>query len=461
MKYDFDLITIGLGPAGMAVSVMGAEMGLKVCAIEKHKIGGECMNVGCIPSKALLEIARKQFVKKVPLQNTPFAGIQKDLDFIGEHKTKKMFEKVHLVINQGRAEFIDKHTVKVGEKTYTAKKIFIATGTKPLIPPIDGINDIDYLTNENIFKQDSIPKSLTVIGGGAIGAEMAQAFARLGTNVTIVQYDSYLVPAGDQEAGELLQSVFDRENIKYLNERKILKACKEGELVTIETDKGDKITSEKLLVAAGRKIDMASLKLENAGIKTGLKGEVIVNKHLQTNVSNIYAVGDCNGKVLLSHAAMMQGMIGIMNSMMPFFMKQDIDKYVIPWTVFTDPQISFVGMSEKQLKQKNIKYDTVKVNYDDYGAAIAEKKEVGFVKVFVSKLGKIYGASIAGYGSGEMINEWALAIQKNIKIYDIMLLAHSFPTMGFLTKRVAETWMMEKMKLTNIQRMLKLVTKFY
>ncbi len=461
MKYEFDLITIGLGPAGMAVSVMGAEMGLKVCAIEKHKIGGECMNVGCIPSKALLEIARKQFVKKISLQDSPFSGIQRDLDFIGEHKTKKMFEKVHLVLDQGEAEFVNKHTVKVGEKTYSAKKIFIATGTKPLILPIKGINDIDYLTNENIFKQDSIPKSLTIIGGGAIGAEMAQAFARLGTDVTIVQYDSYLVPAGDRDAGELLQSVFDRENIKYLNERKIIKTCKENELVAIETDKGEKIISEKLLIAAGRKIDMTPLKLENAGVKTGTKGEVIVNKYLQTNVPNIYAVGDCNGKVLLSHAAMMQGMIGIMNSMMPFFMMQNIDKYFIPWTVFTDPQVSYVGISEKQLKEKNIKYDTVKVNYADYGAAIAEKKEDGFVKVFVSKFGKIYGASIVGYGSGEMINEWALAIQKNIKLYDIMMLAHSFPTMGFLTKRVAEVWMMEKMKQKNIQWMLKLITRLY
>jgi len=192
MKYDFDLICIGLGPAGMAVSIMGAEMGLKVCGIEKNKIGGECMNVGCIPSKSLIRIAkyRHSFLKLkemglseglMPKINGPFSKINNYLDYISEKKTLKMFDKVELILGKGEASFIDSHTVRVGERNITAQRIFIATGTEPLVPPIDGISDIDILTNQNIFKLPKIPESMTIIGGGAIGCEMAQAFTRLGT----------------------------------------------------------------------------------------------------------------------------------------------------------------------------------------------------------------------------------------------------------------------------------------
>lgn len=451
-KYEFDVIVIGLGPAGMAVSAMGAEMGLKVCAIEKNKVGGECMNVGCIPSKSLLKMAElrsrtESFYKlnnkktKLPeLSINPFSKIKEYIDYIGEKKTLKMFEKVTM-INEA-AEFVDTHTVKAGDKTYTAQNIYIATGTKPMKLPIDGIDKVEYLTNESLFYLDKVPASMTIIGGGAIGSEMAQAFARLGAKISIVQLDEYLVPIGDREAGELLQKRFDAEGIAYYNGRKINKVYKDGDLIALETDKGEVIKSEKLLMGAGRKIDLSPLKPENAGIKLGRRGEAVVNDYLQTSTKNIYAVGDCNGYMLLSHAAMHQGMIALMNSMMPRLLRRKFKGYAIPWTVFTEPQISYVGLSEKKLKAKGIKYKTIRTNYADYGAAIAEDIAEGFIKVHISPLGKIYGVSIVGEGSGEMINEWALAIQNNLRLHQIMMQAHSFPTMGFMSKRIGEIWMM-------------------
>jgi pyruvate/2-oxoglutarate dehydrogenase complex dihydrolipoamide dehydrogenase (E3) component len=462
MKYDFDLICIGLGPAGMAVSAMGAEMGLKVCGIEKNRIGGECMNVGCIPSKSLLRIAnyRHSFLKLkemglsegiTPMIKSPFKKINKYLDYISKEKTLKMFDKVELILGEGEASFIDSHTVRVGDRTITAQRIFIATGTEPLVPPIDRISDIDILTNQNIFKLSKIPESMTIIGGGAIGCEMAQAFTRLGTKCTIVQMDDFLIPNGDKETGDLIEGIFKKENIEVYNSKKIISAKNEGENVSLFTEDGICIKSEKLLVAAGRKIVLDALKLDNAGVKYGKSG-IEVDSEYKTSVKHIYAVGDCNGGMMFSHAAMHQGMFAIMNAVSPFRLFK-YRNYVIPWTVFTEPQVSFVGMSEEELKKKGIKYKAYITKYENYGAAIAENVSIGYVKVFANSWGRVFGVSIVGDGSGEMINEWALIIQKKIGLLSVMFLAHSFPTMGFLTKRVAEKWMMEKMKSSLVQRL--------
>lgn len=464
MRYDFDLICIGLGPAGMAVSAMGAEMGLKVCAIEKDKIGGECMNVGCIPSKSLLRISEFRHASsklkkmgllesEIPNIKSPFSKIANYVSYISDKKTLKMFEKVTLILGEGSASFIDPHTVKVGEKSITAQRIFIATGSEPLVPPIDGISDIDILTNKNIFNLTEVPESMTIIGGGAIGCEMAQAFTRLGTKCTIVQMDDFLIPLGDKDAGALLEDIFKKEGIEVYNSKKIISIKNEDNRICLRTEDGILIKSEKILLAAGRKIELAALKLDNAGVKYNKRG-IEVDAKYRTSVKHIYAVGDCTGEIMLSHAAMHQGMFAIMNAVSPFAIFQ-YKNYVIPWTVFTEPQVSYVGMREEDIKKKGIKYETYIAKYEDYGAAIAEDVGVGFVKVFTNSSGKVFGVSIVGDGSGEMINEWALIIQKKIRLHSILFLAHSFPTMGFLSKRIAEMWMMKKMNSSLIQNVCK------
>jgi len=455
MKYDFDLICIGLGPAGMAVSAMGAEMGLKVCSIEKNKIGGECMNVGCIPSKSLLRIAkyRHSFVKlqemgleegSIAGVKSPFQKINEYLGYIAEEKNMKMLDKVTLILGEGEASFVNAYTVKVGNRNITGRRIFIAVGAEPMIPPIKGITDIDILTNQNIFNLTEFPESMIIIGGGAIGCEMAQAFNRLGTKCTIVQMDDFLIPTGEKATGDYLEEIFKKEDIEVYNSRKITEIKKEYGSIKLLTEDGLSISSEKLLVAAGKRFDFSSLKLENVGVEYGKAGIKVDDKY-RTTRRHIYAVGDCNGENLLTHAAMHQGMFAIMNAVSPWRLFK-YKKYVIPWTVFTEPQVSMVGMKEEKLKEKGIKYQVYTAKYENYGAAIAENVREGYVKVFANGWGRIFGAIIVGDGSGEMINEWALIIQKKIKLYSILFLAHSFPTMGFLTKRVAEQWMMAKMK---------------
>lgn len=465
MKYDYDLICIGLGPAGMAVSVMALEMGLKVCAIEKEKIGGECMNVGCIPSKSLLQISKlksaadqlkkmKMLTGKLPEVKPPFAKIAGYLKYINDKKTAKMFDKVKLYLKKGSASFVDSHTVQIGKKTVTAQKIFVATGTEPMIPPIEGIEGIEVLTNTNIFNLKKVPKSLLIIGGGAIGCEMAQGFSRLGTKCNIVQMDPYLIPLGDSEAGTVLEAAFKEEGIGVYNSKKIVSVRKAGALIVLKTEDGVTLKAEKMLVAAGRKIVLDDLKLENAGVKYGKRG-IKVDKKYRTNVKNIYGVGDCTGGVMLSHVAMHQGMFAIMNAVSPFAMFK-YKKFAIPWTVFTEPQVSYVGMTEEQLKKKKIKYQTYIKKYENYGAAIAENLGVGFVKVFANSRGRVFGVSIVGDGSGEMINEWALLIQKKIKLMSLLFVAHSFPTMGFMSKGIAEEWMMQKVRKKFLRKIIKL-----
>lgn len=463
--YDYDIVTIGVGPAGMVISAMGAEMGLKVCAIEKNKLGGECMNVGCIPSKALLRMAKvRHAVTKFPRfqmeemrepeVKNPFPSIQEKLDFINVKKYAVKFAKVDKIVGEGAASFVDSHTVQVGNRKITAKRIYICTGTKPALPPIPGLDSIDdILTNENLFHQQTMPESMLIVGGGAIGAEMAQAFSRLGCKTTIVQMDPHLLPFADRFAGEQLEEIFKKEGIDVYNSRSISQIEKKDGRVVLTTKEGDVLEAERLLMAAGRTPVLDGLKLEKAGVNYTPKG-IPVNGNLQTNVSHIFAVGDCNSNFLFSHAAMHQGMIALLNIMRPWPFKKDFKKYVVPWTVFTEPQISAVGMSEAELKSAGIKYDVFEAKHEDYGAAIAEQVTEGGIRVYASKLGKIYGASVIGEGSAEMINEWALAIQKKIRLVDIMLLQHSFPSMSFMNKSIGESWMMKLLQIGWMKRMM-------
>jgi pyruvate/2-oxoglutarate dehydrogenase complex dihydrolipoamide dehydrogenase (E3) component len=463
MAYDFDVAVIGLGPAGMAVSIMASSMDLKVVAVEAHKIGGECMNVGCIPSKALLRAAAaRHTLGQLPkfgmaAQNPPpvldlFPRIQAHLDYIGGQKTRSMFDKVELILNQGRAGFVDAHTVQAGERRFSARRIFICAGTRPALPPVPGIEGIEVLTNENLFALEAVPESLLVIGSGAIACEMAQGFARLGSQVTMVMRGEGLLWREDPEGTALLTKAFASEGVRILIKRQMEKVEKDGGHVVLHTREDGPLRATRLLSATGRRTDFASLQLDRAGVATNEKG-IVVNRRLQTSRRHIYACGDCNGHAQLSHAAMHQGMIALINSMTPWPFTYDFRSFPVPWTIFTEPAFSQVGAREEELRKRGTRYEVITVRYDDYGAAIAENLVPGFLKVLVSPMGRVYGVTIVGHVSGELINEWTTLIQNRIRLHRVLFQMHSFPTMGFLSKRVAETWMMQRMKSPTLRRM--------
>jgi pyruvate/2-oxoglutarate dehydrogenase complex dihydrolipoamide dehydrogenase (E3) component len=467
MGHDYDVCVIGLGPAGMAVSVMAAEMGLRVVGIEKRSLGGECMSVGCIPSKALLKMAHaRHLVSRLPeyaLSELPapaptdtFGRIADHLRYIDEKKTRAMFEKVHLVLREGPATFVDPHTVTVAGKAYSAKRIFLCVGSRPAVPPIPGLGSVEYLTNENLFSIDKVPESLVILGGGAIGCEMAQAFRRLGSRVSIVHMDEHLLPHGDWEAGRVLEGVFASEGIEVLNGRKIGEVASSGGSITVRTNVGETLRGERLLVAAGRRFDFSELGLDRAGVEFSDRG-IRVDTSLRTTARHIYAPGDANGVQFLSHAAMHQGMLALINSFVPRPFRRNFRSYVVPWTVFTEPQVAHVGWLERDLKANDMAYEVIETKYEDYGAAIAEGIAVGSVRVYASPSGRIYGARIIGDGAGEMINEWGLAIQTKLRLHRIMFLQHSFPSMSFLTKRASESWAMNRMKSPVMRRLAKLL----
>lgn len=459
----YDIIVIGMGPAGMAVTAMGSAMGLKVLTIEANKVGGECLNVGCIPSKGILKAAdalysaqnldKYGFTSSLQIsESNPWQIVRDNVKAINNKKLMKSFEKAELI--KGFAEFVDSKTVKVNNDLYTAKKIFIATGTKPFIPPVAGINDVEYLTNENIFNLESTPSSMTIIGGGAIGTEMAQAFSRLGAKITIVHMDEHLIPTGDKEAGILLEEILKKEGIEIYNSTKIEKLEQIDGSIIVHTNKGI-FKSEKLLIAAGRKAVFEKLNLDIAGVKYEAN-KIPVDSRMRTNIKNIYAVGDINAIAQLSHAAMHQGMMGLMDTISPFSIgKLKHKNYALPWSVFCSPEIAQVGMTEKEAKDKGIKYQITKKEYSSYGLTVSVGKPEGFIKILHSSTGKIYGVSIIGENASELINEWTLAIQKNIRLYDMMMTMHSFPSFSMLNKMVTEDWMMGVMKNDRLQKLIK------
>ena len=470
MSGDFDVLVLGLGPAGMAVSVMAAEMGLTVCGVEDKHVGGECMNVGCIPSKALLRMGKvRETTSNFPfyeLQETPkpdvlapFERIARTLSYIADKKTMTMFKKVDMVYKQGKASFLDPHTVLAGDRKIRAKRIFICTGTRPEIPDVDGLRDIGPLTNETIFSLEAVPESLMVLGSGAIACEMAQAFARLGSKVTMVFRGPGLVWREDPDASALLEDQFAREDIVIERKAEMKRFSRNGGDVILELADGKSVSAEQVLAALGRRFDPEPLALERAGIAYNGKG-IVVDKFLRTTKKHIYACGDVNGKHQFSHAAMHQGMLALMNCMLPRPFKRDYRKYPAPWTIFTEPQISRVGHSLRELEKAGKKYTMLEARYDDYGAAIAESVDAGFVKAAATPAGRILGVTIVGEGSGEMINEWTMAIQNRLGLFKMLMQQHSFPTMGFLSKRVAEKWMMEKMRSSALRRLCRLMFRF-
>lgn len=453
------MIVIGLGPGGVSLTAMGTKLGLNVLAIEKGNVGGECLNCGCIPSKGILKAANVKYMachcekygfKHVPGPKVekPFDRISNYVDYVVKNLAEPKITEATQIHSKGFAKIIDKNTVEVDGTRYSGKRIYIATGTEPLVPPIPGLDTVEYLTNQNIFKLKDVPKSMFIIGAGAIGCEMAQAFSRLGCSVSVAHNGTHVLPLCDPESASVLESEFLKEGITVYNETNILNVERVGNKIKINTDHGSHL-ADKLLVATGRRANIENLNLDAVGVKYNRRG-IIVDENCRTNIKSIYAVGDCNGRSLFSHAAMHQGMLALANGFPLVSMK--MKNYQLPWSVFTDPEVAQVGMTETQLTEKGIKFEVYKSYYKDYARAITDEATDGFVKVLASKYGRVYGATIVGEAASELIHEWVFIIQNKINLFKVLFTMHSFPTISVLNKRIAEDWAMKWMENKTVRK---------
>ena len=442
------LCVIGAGSGGLSVSAAAAQMGAKIVLIEKGKMGGDCLNYGCIPSKSLLSVAHMNTAPKLnhifgSTYHTPpyidFENVHKYVhDVIAEiapHDSVERFEELGVTVLKGTATFIDKRSVQVEDTIIQARRFVIATGSSCFIPPITGINDVHYLTNKTIFNLTQAPQHLVIIGGGAIGVEMAQAHRKLGCQVTILE-KTHILPNHDVELVKLITDKMRLEGIEILEETQIKKVSNaENKMhIMIQHDTVEKIIeASHLLIATGRQPNIDKLQLEKANIHFNDKG-ITVDQRLRTNNKKIYAIGDVCGRMQWTHMASYQAGIVIRNAL--FHIPAKINDTIVPHVIYTDPEIAQLGISEKEISnQKKIRI--IKLSLKNNDRACVESTTEGFIKIIVTKKGRILGVSIIGKNAGDLLSPWILAMQNNLPISAIANMVIPYPTRSEISKHVA------------------------
>ncbi len=451
-KFDYNMVSIGAGAAGLVTSYIGAAVKAKVALIEKHKMGGDCLNTGCVPSKAILRSAKiNHYAKKA--EQFGFTKIDTDYNFskvmdrvheviakIEPHDSVERYTKLGVECIQGTAQIISPWEVKVGDRILTTKNITIATGARPFVPPIPGLDEVPYLISDTLWDIKELPKKFLVIGGGPIGLEMAQAFQRLGSQVTIVEMGPRVMAKEDEDVAIEVQNKLRSEGIDVQTETKLEKFEKRGDKNIAHLSSGE-VEFDKVLLAIGRRPNTSGFGLEELGIELNRNGTIQVNEYLQTKYPNIYACGDVAGPYQLTHIAAHQAWYCAVNGLFGKFKKFKVDYSVVPWATYTDPEVATVGHTENSAKDAGIEFDITKYGLDDLDRAIADSEDYGFVKVLTQKgTDKIIGATIVGTQASTMIIEFVTAMKYKIGLNKILGTIHAYPSMGEGNKYAAGEW---------------------
>ena len=455
-RFDRDIVVLGAGSGGLVTSYIGAAVKAEVSLIEKHQMGGDCLNTGCVPSKALIKSAKI----KHSIDNADKYGVVNatgDVDFkaamqrvhsvikeIEPHDSPERYRGLGVDVIEGEGRIVDPWRVEVNGRTLTTRNIVIATGARPSVPAIPGIDDIDYLTSDNLWELDELPKKTVVLGGGPIGCELAQAFQRLGSEVYQIEMAPSIMGREDPEVAEIVKAKFEEDGINVMVGTKAV-GFKKGEghdVVVCEQDgKTLDIEFDKIIIAVGRKARVEGFGLEELGIGTTKKGTIEINDYLQTDVPNIYAVGDVAGPYQFTHTAAHQAWYAAVNSLFGSLRKFRADYRVIPWATFTDPEVARVGLNEIEAKEKSIAYEVTRYGIDDLDRAIADGTNFGFLKVLtVPGKDKILGVTMVGEHAGDLIAEYVLAMKNGIGLNKILGTIHIYPTLAESNKYVAGEW---------------------
>ncbi|MGB3409155.1 MAG: FAD-dependent oxidoreductase [Jannaschia sp.] len=438
-----DVLVIGAGSGGLSFAAGATQMGADVTLLEGHKMGGDCLNFGCVPSKALIAAGKHAHAMRTgqPYGVTPVTPqvsyaeakkhVHKVIETIAPVDSQERFEGLGVRVIREYGRFIDKDTVVAGNFRITARRIVIATGSSPLVPPIDGIDGVEVHTNETIFDLMEKPDHLLIVGGGPIGMEMAQAHVRLGCKVTVIE-GARAMGKDDPEMAEIVLNRLRDEGVEIVEEAQAERVSGTGGKITVHTAKGD-FTGTHLLMAVGRKANIDRLDLDKAGIKHDRA--VTVDAHLRTTNRRVYAVGDVAGGFQFTHVAGYHGATIIRPILFGLPTKARTDH--IPWATYTDPELAQVGLTEAQArKEHGIHLEVLRFPYHENDRAIAEGKTEGLIKLMVYK-GRPVGVSIAGAQAGELIGLWALVLANKLKIGAVANMVAPYPTLGEISKRAA------------------------
>jgi len=450
----YNLVVIGAGTAGLISAVGCAALGGKVALIERHLMGGDCLNVGCVPSKCLIRSSRAaaETSSAGRFGLTPHGVNASDFPAVLErlrrlraeiswNDSAKRFSEMGVHVFFGEASFVDPHRVSVDGVTLRFRKAVIATGAGALQPDIPGLSESGFLTNETVFNLTVLPRRLTVVGGGPIGCELAQAFSRLGSEVTIIQHTRFL-PREDPEASTLLAQTFEREGIRVLLEAKPIQVERIDDFkrVTIQTRNGEHtIEADEILISVGRKSNVENLGLEKAGVSYDAQKGIQVDDFLRTTNPKIFAAGDVCMDWKFTHAADAAARIAVQNAL--FKGRKRLSKLSMPWCTYTDPEIAHVGLYKEEAEARGIATDAYKVTFNEIDRAIADSETEGFVKVLVKKgTDLIVGATIVSAHAGDLISEISVAMAGKIGLKTLANVIHPYPTQAEAIRRVAAAY---------------------
>ncbi len=476
MAFDYDMIVIGGGAAGLTSSGLAATLGAKTLMVEAERLGGDCTWTGCVPSKTLLKAAKvaqqTRDAEKYGLSSAEpdfsFARLLEHVRTVREEVYEdadrpEIYENLGIEVRTGLARFVDDHTVRIDgpdEGTVTSRFFVIATGAKAVVPPIPGLDKTPYLTNETLFELREQPSRLAIVGGGPIGTEMAQAFARLGTDVTVIDMLDRILSKDDREASAVLQRKLESEGIRFRLGAGVAGVAPQAGEIAITLQEGDTettVTSDALLMATGRRANVAGLNPEEAGVATDRTG-VIINDRCRTSRRHIYAVGDVTGRYQFTHMSEHMAKVAVTNALLRVPMK--VDSRNVPWTTFTDPEVAHVGATASELERSGKSFRTYRFPYAKIDRAVTDGEAEGFIKVYAKpSTGRILGVDIVGTSAGELISEYALAMKNRISMRKISDTIHPYPTYGLGARRAADQWYVQKQS-PLLVRLLKMIFRY-
>lgn len=459
-SFDYDIGIIGGGPAGLTIAAGCARSGAKTLLVEREpELGGDCLHYGSVPSKTLIHAARVYHLlgqtrslglPRMDLPPVEFnqvsRRIREVISRIQQHDSRERFCKLGAAVHTGSATFVDEHQITFEDGTrFSAEKWVVATGSSPAIPPVPGLGDVDVLTNRDIFSLDRLPASMIILGGGSIAVEMAQAFARLGTLVTIIQRSGQLLSREDPDMALIVHQRLEQEGVIVRTGLSIARVSAEGEMIRIKATDGQGknllFEAEKILVALGRTPNIKNLGLDQAGVDHTSRG-IVVDQCLRTSQEHIYAAGDATGQFLFSHAAGYEGEIVVSNAV--FNLSRTVDYTLMPWCTYTDPELAGIGYTEKQARYEDIEYNVITESFVHNDRSLTQNQETGLLKLILDHTEKPLGVQIVGPHAGELLNEWVALFTANMNLSTLAAAVHLYPTLSEINKQVAGSYLAPK-----------------